>query len=49
MKIARERVALFHYTLKNDDGEILDSSEGEAPMSRSHAPAWECIPLTTID
>lgn len=36
MKIARERVALFHYTLKNDGGEILDSSEGEAPMAYLH-------------
>ena len=36
MKIARERVALFHYTLKNDAGEILDSSEGEAPMAYLH-------------
>ena len=36
MKIAKERVALFHYTLKNDGGEILDSSEGEAPMAYLH-------------
>lgn len=36
MKIARERVALFHYTLKNDAGEILDTSEGEAPMAYLH-------------
>ena len=36
MKIARERVALFHYTLKNDGGEILDTSEGEAPMAYLH-------------
>lgn len=36
MKIARECVALFHYTLKNDGGEILDTSEGEAPMAYLH-------------
>lgn len=36
MKIAKERVALFHYTLKNDEGEILDSSEGETPMAYLH-------------
>ena len=36
MKIAKERVALFHYTLKNDGGEILDSSESEAPMAYLH-------------
>ena len=36
MKIAKESVALFHYTLKNDGGEILDTSEGEAPMAYLH-------------
>ncbi|WP_067518959.1 FKBP-type peptidyl-prolyl cis-trans isomerase [Endozoicomonas ascidiicola] len=36
MKIAKERVALFHYTLKNDNGEVLDSSEGESPMAYIH-------------
>ncbi|WP_257293499.1 peptidylprolyl isomerase [Endozoicomonas sp. YOMI1] len=36
MKIAKERVALFHYTLKNDAGEVLDSSEGESPMAYLH-------------
>lgn len=36
MKIAKERVALFHYTLKNEGGEILDSSEGESPMAYLH-------------
>ena len=36
MKVANERVALIHYTLKNDGGEILDSSEGEAPMAYLH-------------
>ncbi|MGB0360330.1 MAG: FKBP-type peptidyl-prolyl cis-trans isomerase [Endozoicomonas sp.] len=36
MKIAKEHVALFHYTLKNDAGEVLDSSEGEAPMAYIH-------------
>ena len=36
MKIAKERVVLFHYTLKNDEGEVLDTSEGEAPMAYLH-------------
>ena len=36
MKIAKERVALFHYTLKNDAGEVLDTSEGESPMAYLH-------------
>lgn len=36
MKIAKEKVALFHYNLKNDAGEELDSSEGESPMAYLH-------------
>ena len=36
MKIAKERVARFHYTLKNDAGETLDSSEGGSPMAYLH-------------
>ena len=36
MKIAKEKVALFHYILKNDAGEVLDSSEGESPMAYLH-------------
>ena len=36
MKIVKESVARFHYTLKNDAGEILDSSEGESPMAYLH-------------
>jgi len=33
MKISNNSVASFHYTLKNDAGEILDSSSGQEPMS----------------
>ena len=29
-------VGIIHYTLKNDDGEILDSSEGKAPLVYLH-------------
>ncbi len=36
MKIAKERVALFHYTLKNDNGEVLDSSDGGEPLAYIH-------------
>ena len=36
MKIAKDKVVLFHYTLKNDGGEVLDSSEGESPMGYLH-------------
>lgn len=32
MNIAEKSVASIHYTLKNDEGEVLDSSEGQAPL-----------------
>ncbi|MBB1088163.1 peptidylprolyl isomerase [Lysobacter sp. SG-8] len=36
MEIADRRVASFHYTLTNDDGEVIDSSSGKAPLSYLH-------------
>lgn len=36
MKIASNRVVLIHYTLKNDAGETLDSSEGSEPLAYIH-------------
>ncbi len=36
MKINANSVASFHYTLKNDAGETLDSSEGQDPLSYLH-------------
>jgi FKBP-type peptidyl-prolyl cis-trans isomerase SlyD len=36
MKIADQTVASFHYTLTNDAGEVLDSSEGREPLSYLH-------------
>lgn len=36
MKILNECVASFHYTLKNDDGEIIDSSNGGEPLAYLH-------------
>lgn len=36
MKINTNAVASFHYTLKNDAGETIDSSEGRDPMSYLH-------------
>lgn len=36
MKINNNSVASFHYTLKNDAGETLDSSAGQEPMSYLH-------------
>lgn len=32
MQIAQNHVALIHYTLKNDAGEVLDSSQGQEPL-----------------
>jgi FKBP-type peptidyl-prolyl cis-trans isomerase SlyD len=32
MNIADKSVASIHYTLKNDEGEVIDSSEGQAPL-----------------
>jgi FKBP-type peptidyl-prolyl cis-trans isomerase SlyD len=34
--IAKDMVVSFHYTLKNEEGEVLDSSDGVEPMSYLH-------------
>lgn len=36
MQIVDGSVALFHYTLKNDAGEVLDTSSGKDPMAYLH-------------
>ena len=36
MQVAQDKVVLFHYTLTNDDGEVLDSSAGGAPLAYLH-------------
>lgn len=36
MQIADQRVASFHYTLTNDAGEVIDSSEGREPLVYLH-------------
>jgi FKBP-type peptidyl-prolyl cis-trans isomerase SlyD len=36
MQIADRCAVSFHYTLKNDAGEVLDSSEGSAPLAYLH-------------
>ena len=36
MQIAENAVALFHYTLTNDAGEVLDSSRGREPLAYLH-------------
>ncbi|HXH72546.1 MAG TPA: peptidylprolyl isomerase [Mariprofundaceae bacterium] len=39
MQIAKDKVVYFHYTLTNDAGEVLDSSEGAEPMAYLHGAA----------
>lgn len=36
MQIAKDKVVLINYTLKNDTGEVIDSSEGGDPMAYLH-------------
>ena len=36
MQIAERTVASFHYTLTNDAGEVLDSSQGREPLTYLH-------------
>jgi len=36
MKIAKNTVVSFDYTLKNDNGDVLDSSEGGQPLAYLH-------------
>ena len=36
MQIENKKVATFHYTLKNDAGTVLDSSEGSEPLAYLH-------------
>ena len=32
MKVSKDKVVLMHYTLKNDTGDVIDSSEGGDPL-----------------
>lgn len=36
LMIGKHSVVSLHYTLKNDDGEVMDSSEGRDPLSYLH-------------
>ena len=36
MNIADKTVAAFHYTLTSDEGEVMDSSEGQEPLFYLH-------------
>lgn len=43
MKIADQTVVLINYTLTNNDGEIIDSSQGRSPLAYLHG-AGNIIP-----
>ena len=43
MKIAQEKVVSIHYTLKNAEGSVLDSSSGADPLAYLHG-AGNIIP-----
>ena len=32
MKVSKDKVVSMHYTLKNDAGDVIDSSEGKEPL-----------------
>jgi FKBP-type peptidyl-prolyl cis-trans isomerase SlyD len=36
MQIADKKAVTFHYTLRDDEGTVLDSSEGKKPMTYLH-------------
>ena len=36
MNIGKDSVVQFHYTLKNDQGEVIESTEGKDPMAYLH-------------
>ena len=36
MQIARNRVAIVHYTLRDEHGTVIDSSSGRAPLAYLH-------------
>lgn len=36
MQIAANSVAAFHYTLTDDEGQVIDSSEGREPLTYMH-------------
>lgn len=39
MQLAKDKVGLIHYTLKNTKGDVVDSSEGKAPLPYLHGAA----------
>lgn len=43
MRIAAQKVVHIHYTLTNDDGEVLDTSENHGPLAYIHG-AGNIIP-----
>lgn len=43
MQVSAQKVVFIHYTLTDDDGEVIDSSEGHAPLAYIHG-AGNIIP-----
>ena len=42
-EIADNKIGIFHYTLTNDAGEIMDTSDGQDPLPYLHG-AGNIIP-----
>ncbi len=40
MKIGKHKVVTIDYTLTNDDGEVLDTSEGQEPLAYIHGTGF---------
>ena len=38
MKVTKDKVVSMHYTLKNDAGDVIDSSEGKETMDLVKKP-----------
>ena len=36
MQVSAQKVVFIHYTLTNEEGEVLDSSQGQAPLAYIH-------------
>ena len=45
MKVGKDKVVLMHYTLKNDAGDVIDSSKGGDPLPflQGHGNIIPCL------
>ncbi len=48
MTISENKVASIHYTLKNDEGAVIDSSEGQEPLAYLHG-AQNIVPGLEVE